>query len=307
MGRAVDGGLWMYGLCDRCNRERQTPHEVRYTEFAGLFKGMWLRSLALSVPSPVTVPDVLFFPGAVARAVMMGMYAMNPALRGLFPGVADALMNEDDKIILPANLRLRLAIARGNRARISGGDGGCIFRPFDSGSPLLLTSFGSIYFPPLAWQLVPDEAPLIDHQSWGDVSSWLKIDPAEEHLFSTVCQLRLPLVMHPSHDPMYRHLLGGTAHADSFGVGGMHESPGIAPRSVVTLAATPVRRGRVAVGEFDLAEADVLVPLDRRGEFGVRGKAPSRVMGATTKGSQGPCGLRLRNPALPADIHVNDL
>jgi hypothetical protein len=63
MGRSVDGGLWMYGLCDPCNRVIQAPFEVRYKELAGQLKGLWNRSLALSLPSPVTVPDMIFYPG----------------------------------------------------------------------------------------------------------------------------------------------------------------------------------------------------------------------------------------------------
>jgi hypothetical protein len=203
---SLDGGLWMYGLCEECNGVRQPPFEVAYKDFAGQLKGLWVRSNALSVPNPVTVPDVIFLPGAVARAVMTGMYAMNPRLRFLYPDVADALVRGDVSVTLPPDLRLRFAIARGTRARISGSDGGFLIMQTVKGKPVGFTSFGSIYFPPFAWQLVPDEAPLIDRQRWADVSAWLTISPDDERLFSTVCEPTLPLVMHPTHDPAYSRL-----------------------------------------------------------------------------------------------------
>ncbi|MEV6527160.1 hypothetical protein AB0M43_35040 [Longispora sp. NPDC051575] len=206
LGRAADGGLWVYGLCDPCNRVIQAPFEIRYKELAAMFKGLWNRDLTLSVPSPVTVPDVIFHPGAVARAVVIGMYAMNPALRGLYPQLADTLGNGDAKIVLPPDLKLRLAIARGRGARIAGGGGGLVIGQTTAGKPVGIISFGSIYFPPLAWQFVAsDAAPLLDRQGWADVSNWLEIDPADERLFSTVCTTSLPLAMHPTHDPAFRH------------------------------------------------------------------------------------------------------
>jgi hypothetical protein len=137
---------------------------------------------------------------------MIAMYAMDPALRGLYTDLADSLLRGDSSITLPPDLRLRLAVARGNRARISGGDGGLIIGQLAKGKPVGFVSFGSIYFPPLAWQLVPDEAPLIDRQGWAHVSSWLTLAPDDERLYSTVSPKRLPLVMHPSHDPAYPKL-----------------------------------------------------------------------------------------------------
>jgi hypothetical protein len=206
MGRPSDGGLWMYGLCSECNGVRQPPFERAYKDFAGQLKGLWVRSNALLVPNLVAIPDVILQPGAVARAVLIGMYAMNPRLRFLYPGVAEALVEGETWITFPPDLRLRFAIARGARARISGSDGGFLIGQTVKGKPVGFTSLGSIYFPPFAWQLVPNEALLIDRQRWANVSEWLTIPPTDERPFSTVCEPKVPLVMHPSHDPAYPQL-----------------------------------------------------------------------------------------------------
>src|SRR5205814_2707893 len=101
-------------------------------------------------------------------------------LRELYPELAAALVRRAAAVRLPADVRLRLALARGTQARVTGPIvGSFLIGQTPNGRPLGIASHAQIYFPPLAWQLSYGDWDLLDLQGWADVSDWLE-RPADE-------------------------------------------------------------------------------------------------------------------------------
>ncbi|MCS7478677.1 hypothetical protein ACFFQW_13360 [Umezawaea endophytica] len=142
--------------------------------------------------------------GAVARVILIGMFALNPRLRVLFTTLADSLVTEAPEIDLPPNVSLRLALLRGPSARIGGGDSGQLIGQDYRGEPLGFVTFGGVYFPPFAWHLASDKCALLDHEGWADVSHWLNFDSMSEQRLATACDLTLPFVTHPMQHPTHK-------------------------------------------------------------------------------------------------------
>jgi hypothetical protein len=211
-GRALEGGLHVYGLCVDCNGI-QSQYDNEYKKLKVTVQSCWVRG-DLFVPKKIALPARPINPGAVARTVLIGMFGLDTRLRELFPETAEALLLQHDSVKLPRELRLYVALCRGVRARVSGsilwidaaravGQGG---------AQLGVHSRGQIYFPPLAWQLadldpppMPME-PLLDRQGWVDVSNWLLLDPRHEQDLNTLVP-SLPAVTYPNWDP--EHPAGG--------------------------------------------------------------------------------------------------
>jgi hypothetical protein len=148
------------------------------------------------------LPDCEFAPGAVARSVLTSAFALNPHLRDRLSGTAEALINDETRIPLPPDVRLRLALTRGPWARVTGSMMGFyLFKPPVNGKAQRLFSEAQIYFSPLAWQLYyPAESNLPSLDSWGDATSWLAVDPHLRRPLRDHCPA-LPFVIHPKHDP----------------------------------------------------------------------------------------------------------
>jgi hypothetical protein len=196
------GGVHFYGLCAGCNTGIQAEWDPAYGELA---KALWPIATAapLHLPNRLAMPDQLVSPGAVARSVLVGCFALNPMLRTLHRQLAADLRVGRDAIELPGDLALQLALTRGPHARVTGGIGGCyMLRPKIAGRNVGIMSMAQIYFPPLAWQLADKPTSLLlDQQGWMDVSGWLA-RPASERVPLGALVLDLPLVTHPRQVPV---------------------------------------------------------------------------------------------------------
>ncbi|HEV2809004.1 MAG TPA: hypothetical protein VGV93_01230 [Acidimicrobiales bacterium] len=101
---------------------------------------------------------------------------------------------------LPSDLALRLAIAGGVRARVTGPIAGFeLFGRRLDGKPLGVMTTAQVHFPPLAWQLASRDHSLLDIQRWADVTEWLESPAEEETGFRDVCGA-LPVVVLPRYD-----------------------------------------------------------------------------------------------------------
>lgn len=190
------GGIHFYGLCARCNGIQST-WDPAYCEMA---RALW--SLAtdtpIHLPRRLSTPSIDISPGKVARCVLIGCYALNPSLRTTHEDLAANLGVDEGPLVLPANLRLMLALTRGPYARVTGSVGGFyLFRPKVRDRNVGIMTLAQIYFPPLAWQLAdPDQSVLLEQQAWADVSGWLDRPPGERVALSDLVP-SLPLVEHP--------------------------------------------------------------------------------------------------------------
>lgn len=123
-GRALDGGIWVFGLCAKCNGASSEDD------------GAWedLVDVAPRVHGPVlpgwrwTAPAAPIRPGAIARSLVMAMFGFNPRLGAAHPGWANNLLAGSPDTP-PDGIRLRLALLSGDRAQVSGGASGMIIGP----------------------------------------------------------------------------------------------------------------------------------------------------------------------------------
>jgi hypothetical protein len=199
----------VFGLCESCNN-LQSRFDDSYRELVGAVRHLWIRDWRIRTAGRLALPDDLIRPGGVARSVLIGFFGLSPHLRVNFPAVADQLLSGATSIHLPAKLRLRLALARGNMARVSGATAGFLSVPHPPGEDAVgIVSLGQVYFPPLAWQLAPPGSSallatpsnsLLDRQGWADVTSWLQRPPEERERLAGLCPT-LPAVVHPRHHP----------------------------------------------------------------------------------------------------------
>lgn len=203
------GGLYVYGLCAACN-SLQSRYDTAYGKLADAVRPLWIRSWHFQTPGHLTLPGTEIQPGAVARSVLIGFLGLSPQLRVNFPSLAHQLLAGAPTVALPMKLRLRLALARGTTARVTGSMAGFIAvdHPPDEDA-IGFSNVGQVYFPPLAWQLAPPEPSallrrpsrsLLDRQGWADVTSWAQHLPEESFPLSALCRA-LPSVMHPRHHP----------------------------------------------------------------------------------------------------------
>jgi hypothetical protein len=128
---------------------------------------------------PLAMPSAEVKPGAVARSVLVGAFALNPQMRVVSPDTARALIDQSPSVPLQATLSLGLGMTVGSTARVTGSIAGYyMFRPKVGGQNVGLMSLAQIYFPPMAWQLIDhDQSVLFGHEGWVDVSNWLNLAP----------------------------------------------------------------------------------------------------------------------------------
>ncbi|MCJ1685350.1 hypothetical protein MT350_19510 [Rathayibacter sp. VKM Ac-2928] len=163
-GRPLEGGMWVRGLCSRCNSDAGSRFDEAYADFARsvIRYGSTFAPLAqLSA-----VPPVRLAPGPVSRSILHGMHALNPTLRLLFPELATAL-RAGGPVRLPAQTKLRVAAYGFSRARLSGS----IHSRRVLQEAAVHLSFADVVFPPFIWSLVvAEEGQATD--DWADASEW---------------------------------------------------------------------------------------------------------------------------------------
>jgi hypothetical protein len=196
------GGVHFFGLCSTCNGVIQGQWDRHYGELA---KALWPFAVGTSLTLPggnLAMSDMEIRPGAVARCVMAGAFALNPKLQDVHPALATELLTGTSTITMPAPLRLLMAITTGPFARVTGSIGGWyMFRPKVGGKNLGIMSLAQIYFPPLAWQIADlDESILLQKERWQDVSDWLEMQPDASVSLSSLVP-KLPTVTHPAQRP----------------------------------------------------------------------------------------------------------
>ncbi|WP_156959816.1 hypothetical protein [Nocardia sp. BMG51109] len=204
LGRADEGGIWFLGQCRSCNSAAGRVFDPAYGQLAAALRPLWLASLTRPSSGPMPIPSMAFSPGAVARSLLAGMCATTVMLRQEWPDVP-RLLDPASKLTLPADWKLCLAMTKGKTAYISGtGAGGYISGPRSTdrtpdGNPRVLMTWASVFFPPLAWQLVGHGEQMLLDEGWVNVSQWCTIAPTETRdlrEFTT----SLPLVRHPRHE-----------------------------------------------------------------------------------------------------------
>ncbi len=209
-GRPLSGGIWLFGLCASCNHIAGR-FDAAYRDLAELVRP--------GVPAKVlTTADYRWRatsgniqPGAIARSVLAGMFALNPSLRERFVNIATMLADQDSEPApLPDDVRLRLAAFGGFRARVTGSFDGWYLRVGGNQRSDGVNTAASVSFRPLAWYLaypdVPDEppnvfAPLIDIERWADVSHWVAADPEGVVPLGAELESGLPVVDLPDRHP----------------------------------------------------------------------------------------------------------
>jgi len=218
LGRPTDGGLYVYGLCQRCNN-LGSRYEVAYKELTDILAPTRRRAIGVDfTASQVALPAATFDPGSVARAIMIGAFGIAPTLRDEYPDLAAGLLDQLDVLPVPADLRLRLGLARGTSARIGGMTHGFFIagrwaQSGPDGDPEAVSAYAEVFFPPLAWMLTNDQQPVLDRMGWGEATQWLLARPGHrEELHSTVPAL--PYVSHPRHNH-FLHDLWTEMHTES--------------------------------------------------------------------------------------------
>jgi hypothetical protein len=200
-GRPLDGGVWVLGLCQRCNHASGRRTDTPYAEFANAVRPFLRPSAGRSLLDPFASPDVMFAPGLVAQAVMFGMHAINPRLREIFPTMASDLKDIPSGMTLPEGARLWVALMRGHSARIAGPIG--YHRVLYSRSDLI--TFAEIFFPPFAWILTApgqEHMQFLQEERWADASDWVRYDHGRTSVDLRNLAPRLPVVkaIHDRHD-----------------------------------------------------------------------------------------------------------
>ena len=203
-GRGDIGGIYLYGLCKQCNSSAGT-YDVAYGQFADALRPLWARSWELALPPRIEVPPVSADIGAVARSILLAMCATGSFIQTNWPGLPKALIG-GAAVDLPDGIRLYLALSRGRTARVAGPVAGFYglgpkHRTTPSGMAKGINAIASVYFPPVAWELVQhDESSMLLDDGWADVTDWTMTEPGSLHDLPALVGA-LPAVCHPSHHP----------------------------------------------------------------------------------------------------------
>ena len=205
LGRAALGGIHFFGLCMDCNGAAGR-FDREYKVLRDAMMPMWAQSWTLALPSDAVLPDVVVKPGDIARSILLGMCGVTPLIVDKWPSLPAQLMAPGSTLKLPSDLRLWLAQGRGMTARVAGPLGGFYvggpksLRRTGDGLPLGINSVASVFFPPLAWQLLHDGPTMLDPDGWADVSDWVSIPVGVAVNLRTLLG-KLPYAAHPSHTP----------------------------------------------------------------------------------------------------------
>lgn len=224
-GRWQQGGMWVRSLCEDCNHLAGRRYDAAYADLAGQFRkystpfARGLRSLP-NDPPPVSVA-----PGLVARCVMIGMFAINPRLRLVFPQLAEDLQVDVAgvaEVRWPSELALLLGRTddriASHQALLSGG----VWHLRVLTRKEFHASFADIVFPPFVWCLIP--AGLDTHADLGRrvssnlpaVSDWVRYRPEVIVDIRALLRWSMPVFLHPAHrkDGSWVEMMGADSGPD---------------------------------------------------------------------------------------------
>lgn len=151
-GRWNRGGLWVRGLCEDCNQLAGRRYDEAYGDFSRALEAVARARNAGSLLPPSDAPHVLLAPGLVSRCILIGMFAIHPRLRQIFPILAENLRNEEPTLRWPESVQLRVGQHQGSRALLASG----IFMARVLGHRTQHFTFSDVVFAPLVWSLVPE-------------------------------------------------------------------------------------------------------------------------------------------------------
>lgn len=206
-GRWSEGGMWVRGLCEKCNNHAGNTYDVPYADFAEQLQRLSSPTARRLAVIPGEAPGVRFAPGLVSRSVLFGMFAINPRLWVLFPELADDLTHERaagrGPIRWPDKLALKLALSHPmfpDSGVISSG----VWAMRVLHERVVHWTFGDIVWPPLMWSLVPNDddserdglGPQIT-KPLADVSEWVKYGPDRTSVDLRGLIRNLPAMAHP--------------------------------------------------------------------------------------------------------------
>ncbi|WP_165756757.1 hypothetical protein, partial [Mycolicibacterium doricum] len=178
--------------------------EPAYGQFANDLRVVWIKNWNIEVPRLIAMPPVLIDPGAVARSILIGMCATGPSIQRQWTSLAEGLLS-GGPFQMPSSIGIYLALARGKTARVAGPIAGFhVTGPYVrrnlAGVPRGINAIASVYFPPLAWELVHKSNTTLVDDAWVDVSCWTELHPGEIHPFTDLVS-GLPAVCHSWHHP----------------------------------------------------------------------------------------------------------
>ncbi|MHA7663709.1 hypothetical protein [Mycolicibacterium sp. HS_4_1] len=204
-GRSTMGGIHFYGLCGDCNT-LAGQYDEAYGVLASGLRPLWVKSWRIEVPPRIQMPSIEFDPGSVVRSILLGMCATGELIYRNWPSLPSDLTN-GQSVQLPSDMRLYLALARGMTARVAGSMSGFqIYGPNArrnlEGAPIGINALASVYFPPMAWELVQAGDTTLDADGWVNVSDWTQYLPNETHRLPDLVSA-LPSVCHPWHHPVH--------------------------------------------------------------------------------------------------------
>lgn len=209
-GRWLEGGVWVRGLCEPCNNRAGRAYDQAYADFSDQISRLTSPTARRLQVLPGEAPGARFAPGLVARAVLYGMFAINPRLRILYPDLAHDLSHEiapgHGPIRWPVQLRLMVGLSHPllpHSALVSSG----VWAMRVLTERVVHNTFGDIVFPPLTWTLVPADSrtereglgPQITGPL-GDASDWVNFGPDRVAVdLRTICAalpaIALPLLV----------------------------------------------------------------------------------------------------------------
>jgi hypothetical protein len=203
-GRENLGGIHMYGLCEECN-QRAGTYDESYGDFAEGMRPLWVKSWRIEIPRLIRLPEVVIKPGSIIRSIMLGMCATSHLMQEKWPDLPLALA-AGEPLEMPDDMRMFLALSRGVTARVSGPIAGFHLagqnaRRSKSGLLIGINSIASVYFPPLAWELIHTGDTSLEDDGWADVSEWTQYAPKSTVRLDEVVPA-LPAVCHPWHHPV---------------------------------------------------------------------------------------------------------
>ena len=192
-GRWNRGGLWVRGLCEACNQFAGRRYDEAYGDCARALT-IATRARARGLVSPVDVPPVRLAPGLVSRCILIGMFAIHPRLRQIFPAVAEDLRTETPAIRWPPAVTLRVGLHPGHQALLTSG----VFMARVLGQRTQHFTFADVVFPPLIWSLVPksDEVQPIDRLA--KANEWPRYSGERTRVDLRDIVRHLPTFQHPA-------------------------------------------------------------------------------------------------------------
>jgi hypothetical protein len=172
------GGMFTRALCARCNSVAGARYDNSYGQFhTAVATGIDAMSSGFS--KRLTFGGITTNPALVVRSVLCGMFALSTQLRVVLPEAAADLAGSASQVRWPGDTHLLLAMNLADEHRAQGGMSAMRLVP----PQMTRNSFAEIWFKPLAWALVQDDAAptalgpsYFDVAGWTDVSHWINLN-----------------------------------------------------------------------------------------------------------------------------------